>query len=78
MLLLTSRSLSLVFSVSNGIAKKLFKTMKKKKKKYSKIVLLARRNLNSTENIISKALTGNEISHEDFTIIVNEEKKHRK
>ena len=39
--------------------------------------MLARRNLNSIENKISKALTDNEISHEDFEAIINEEKKYR-
>ena len=36
--------------------------------------MLARSQLNSIENTISKALTDNEISHEDFEIIINEEK----
>ena len=38
--------------------------------------MLARSKLNSIENKISKALTDNEISHEDFEIIINEEKKY--
>ena len=32
--------------------------------------------LNSIENIISKAIINNEMSHEEFTIIVNEEKNY--
>ena len=36
--------------------------------------MLARIKLNSIENKISKTLIGNEISHEDFEIIINEEK----
>ena len=36
--------------------------------------MLARSKLNSIESKISKALTDNEISHEDFEIIINEEK----
>ena len=39
--------------------------------------MLARSKLNSIENKISKALMGNEISHEDFETIINEEKKYR-
>ena len=39
--------------------------------------MLARSKLNSTESKISKALTDNEISHEEFEIIINEEKKYR-
>ena len=37
----------------------------------------ARSKLNSTESKISEALINNEISHEDFTTILNEEKKYR-
>ena len=39
--------------------------------------MLARNKLNSIENKISKALMDNEISHEDFETIINEEKKYR-
>ena len=39
--------------------------------------MLARSKLNSTESKISEALINNEISHEDFTTILNEEKKYR-
>ena len=39
--------------------------------------MLARSKLNSIENKIPKALIDNEISHEDFMTIVNEEKKYR-
>ena len=41
----------------------------------NKIVMLARSKLNSIESKISKALMDNEISHEDFETIINEEKK---
>ena len=39
--------------------------------------MLARSKLNSIESKISKALMDNEISHEDFETIINEEKKYR-
>ena len=39
--------------------------------------MLARSKLNSIENKISKALMDNEISHEDFETIINEEKKYQ-
>ena len=38
--------------------------------------MLARSKLNSIEGKISKALIDNEISHEDFETIINEEKKY--
>ena len=48
-----------------------------KKKKHNKIVMLARSKLNSIESKISEALLNNEISHEDFMTVINEEKKYR-
>ena len=36
--------------------------------------MLASSKLNSIESTISKVLLGNEISHEDFTTIINEER----
>ena len=39
--------------------------------------MLARSELNSIESKISEALINNEINHEDFMTIVNEEKKYR-
>ena len=70
-------SLSLTFSLSTGIVKKLLKTTRNKKKKHNKITMLARSKLNSIESKVSEALINSEISHEDFMIIINEEKKYR-
>ena len=39
--------------------------------------MLARGKLNSIESKISKALINNEISHEDFLTIIEEDKKYR-
>ena len=39
--------------------------------------MLARSKLNSIENKISEALINNEISHENFMTIINEEKEYR-
>ena len=72
-----SESFGLSFEITSGFVKKFLKRIRNKKKKYNKIVMLARSKLNSTENKISKALTDNEISHEDFETIINEEKKYR-
>ena len=72
-----SASCSLAFSISTGFGKKFLKTIRNKKKKHNKIVMLARSKLNSIESKISKALMDNEISHEDFETIINEEKKYR-
>ena len=57
--------------------KKLLKTTRNKKKKHNKVVTLARSKLNSTESKISEALMNNQISHEDFMTIINEEINYR-
>ena len=72
---IASASLSLTFSLSTGVIKKLLKTTRNKKKKHNKIIMLARTKLNSIESKVSEALVNSEISHEDFMVIVNEEKK---
>ena len=71
-----SASCCLAFSIITGFVKKKLKTTRNKKKQ-NKIVLLARSKLNSIESKISEALINNEISHEDFATIINEEKKYR-
>ena len=68
---------SLAFPITTGFVKKFLKTTRNKKKKHNKIVMLARSKLNSIESKISEALINNEISHEDFMTIINEEKKYR-
>ena len=62
---IVSASFNLAFSISTGIMKKLLKTTRNKKK-HNKIVMVARRKLNSIESKIYEALINNEISHEDF------------
>ena len=52
----------------------MLKTAQNKRKKHNKVITLTRSKLNSAESKISKALI---ISHEDFMIIINEERKYR-
>ena len=47
------------------------------KKKHNKIITLARSKLNSIESKRSEAWTNNEINHEDFRTIINEDKTYR-
>ena len=68
-----STSCSLAFSITIRFVKNFLKTTRNKKKKHNKI-MLARSKLNSIESKISEALANNEISQEDFTTILNEEK----
>ena len=69
-------SSSFTFSITSGFIKRFLKTIRNKKKKHNNIVMLARSKLNSIVFKISKALTDNEISHEVFETIINEEKKY--
>ena len=57
--------------------KKLLKATRNEKKKHDKIVMLARSKLNSIESKMSEALMNNQISHEDFMTIINEERNYR-
>ena len=68
-----SASCSLAFSITTGFVKTFLKTIRNKKK-HTKIVMLA--TSNSIESKISEALINNEICHEDFMTILNEEKKY--
>ena len=65
------------YSMYTGIIKKLLKTTRNKRKKHIKIIMSARSKLNSIGRKISEALTTNEIGHEDFMTIINEEKNYR-
>ena len=51
-----SASLILVFSLTTGIIIKLFKETRKKKKKHSKTIMLAKSKLNSIERLMPQAL----------------------
>ena len=62
-------SLTLIFTVTTGVVKKLLNITRKKKKKHNKIIALARIKLNIIETLISQALTDFEISHEEFSKI---------
>ena len=48
-----SASLTLIFSITTGIVKKLLDIIRKKKKRYNKIIMLAKSKLNSIESLIS-------------------------
>ena len=71
-----SASLSLAFSLSTGLVKKLLKTTRNKKK-HNKVTILDRSKLSSIESKIFEALINNQIGHEDFLTIINEERNYR-
>ena len=69
-------SLTLIFTVTTGVVKKLLNITRKKKKKHNKIIALARSKLNIIENLITQALIDFEISHEEFSKIIYEKSNH--
>ena len=69
-------SLTLIFTVTTGVLKKLLNITRKKKKKHNKIIALARSKLNIIETLIPQALTDFEISHEEFSKIIYEKNNY--
>ena len=74
---IASASLTLFFSLTTGIVKKLLNITRNKKKKH-KILMLAKSKLSSIETLISQSLTDMEISREEFITILNEKDKYEK
>ena len=75
---IVSASLTLFFSLTTGIVKKLLNITRNKKKKHDKIFMLAKSKLNSIETLVSQALIDMEISHEEFITILKEKDKYEK
>ena len=75
---IASASLTLFFSLTTGIVKKLLNITRNKKKKHDKILMLAKSKLNSIETLISQALIDLDISHEEFIRILKEKDKYEK
>ena len=75
---IASAGLTLFFSLTTGIVKKLLNITRNKKKKHDKILMLAKSKLNIIETLISQALTDMDRSHEEFTTILKEKDKYEK
>ena len=75
---MASASLTLFFSVTTGIVKKLLNITRKKKKKHNRILMLAKKKLNSIEILVLQVLIDMEISHEEFIAILKEKDKYEK
>ena len=63
--------LTLISTKGTGISKSLL-NVTKKRKKHNKIIALAKNKLNMIDTLLSSALNDSEISHEEFTNIINE------
>ena len=75
---ITSASLTLSFSLTTVIVKKLLSITRNKKKKPDKILMLAKSKLSSIEILVSQALIDMEMSHEEFVAIFKEKDKFEK
>ena len=69
---ITGASLTLVFTIATGISKSLLKLTKPRKKEHNEIIVLAKNKLNMIDTFLFSALNNSEISHEEFTNIINE------
>ena len=75
---IASASFTLIFSLTTAIVKKLLNTTRNKKEKHDKIFMLAKSKLNNIETLISQALIGMKISHEEYIAILKEKDKYEK
>ena len=75
---IVGESFTSIFSLTAGIIKKLLNITRNKKKKFDKILMLAKSKLNSNKTLISQALIDMEISHEEFIAIFKENEKYEK
>ena len=75
---IASASFTLIFSLTTGIVKKLLNITRNKKKKYDKILMLAKSKLSSIETWISQVLIDLDISHEEFIRIFKEKDQYEK
>ena len=69
-------SLTLIFTLTTIIVKKLLTITIEKKKKYNKIMVLARNKLNIVETLLLSALSDLDISHKEFARIIDEKTKY--
>ena len=67
---------ALVNSILIGIIKKVLSVTKNKKKKHSRIMLLAKNKFSKIEELVSQALIDTDISHDEFLNVLNKKKKY--
>ena len=69
-------SLTVLFIITTGIVKKVLNVTRKKNKKHNKIIVLAKNKLNIIETLMSQPLIDFEISHDEFSKIIDENIKY--
>ena len=70
-------NVTLIFSLTTRIIKKLTSITRNKKKKHDKILVLAKSKLDNNDTLVSQELIDMEISYEDFDAIIREKKTMR-
>ena len=63
-------SLTVIFTATTGVVKKILNITRKKKKEHNQIITLARNKLNIIETLISQELINFDISHEELSKII--------
>ena len=74
---IASASFTLISSLTTEIIKRLLSIARNRKKKHNEILMLAKSKLDSIKTLISQALIGMEISHEEFNAIIREKEKYK-
>ena len=69
-------SLTVIFTVTTVVVKKILNIARKKKNKHNKIITLAKNKLNIIENLISQSLIDIDISHEEFSKTIYEKNNY--
>ena len=69
-------SLTVIFTVTTGVVKKILNITRKKKKKHNKIITIARNKLNIIETLTSRALIDFDVSHDKFSKIIHEKNNY--
>ena len=69
-------SLTVIFTATTGLVKKILNITRKKKKKHNKIITLAKNKLNIIETLISQVLIDFDISHEEFSKVIYEKNNY--
>ena len=75
---ITGAIFTLIFPLTTGIMKNLLSIKRNKKKKRDKILMLTKSKINFVKTLVSQALIGMEISHEEFITIMKEKDKYEK
>ena len=75
---IVSANFTIIFSLTTGIIKKLISITRNKKRKHDTIFILTKSRLGSIETLVSQALIGMQISHEEFNVIIKENEKYER